>query len=111
MEDSITCQCGICVYIAGMWFMQKWKKSGSLLQLSLKDHADPRQTFLYKLSQKPGKTRSILSYFSQCILAINAQSSLSLSHSCSLSIWSAMFCKIEFELISQVWSISSTSYW
>ena len=38
----------------GMWFMQKWKKSGSLLQLSLKDHPDPRQTFLYKLSQKPG---------------------------------------------------------
>ncbi|XP_048763051.2 protein FAM135A-like isoform X3 [Ostrea edulis] len=38
----------------GMWFMQKWKKSGSLLQLSLKDHQDPRQTFLYKLSQKPG---------------------------------------------------------
>ncbi|XP_052686477.1 protein FAM135B-like isoform X6 [Crassostrea angulata] len=38
----------------GMWFMQKWKKSGSLLQLSLKDHQDPRQTFLYKLSQKQG---------------------------------------------------------
>ncbi|KAK6989148.1 protein FAM135A [Biomphalaria glabrata] len=37
----------------GMWFMQKWKKSGSLLQLSLKDHNDLRQTFLYKLSQKP----------------------------------------------------------
>ncbi|XP_012939766.1 protein FAM135A isoform X5 [Aplysia californica] len=37
----------------GMWFMQKWKKSGSLLQLSLKDHTDPRQTFLFKLSQKP----------------------------------------------------------
>lgn len=38
-----------------MWFMQKWKKSGSLLQLSLKDQQDPRQTFLYKLSQKPGQ--------------------------------------------------------
>ncbi|XP_052090372.1 protein FAM135A-like [Mytilus californianus] len=38
----------------GMWFMQKWKKSGSLLQLSLKDNVDPRQSFLYKLSQKPG---------------------------------------------------------
>ncbi|XP_060077402.1 protein FAM135A-like [Ylistrum balloti] len=38
----------------GMWFMQKWKKSGSLLQLSLKDHNDPRQSFLYKLSQKAG---------------------------------------------------------
>ena len=37
-----------------MWFMQKWKKSGSLLQLSLKDSIDPRQSFIYKLSQKPG---------------------------------------------------------
>ena len=35
--------------------MQKWKKSGSLLQLSLKDHTDPRQTFLYQLSTKPGQ--------------------------------------------------------
>ncbi|GIY28960.1 protein FAM135A [Caerostris extrusa] len=38
----------------GMWFMQKWKKSGSLLQLSMKDASDLRQTFLYKLSQKSG---------------------------------------------------------
>ncbi|XP_024082502.1 uncharacterized protein LOC106663063 [Cimex lectularius] len=36
----------------GMWFMQKWKKSGSLLQLSLRDAADVRDTFLYKLSQR-----------------------------------------------------------
>ena len=56
------CVCGLCgryvcvcvVCVVGMWLMQKWKKSGSLLQLSLKDHADPRQTFLYKLSQKTG---------------------------------------------------------
>ncbi len=33
--------------------MQKWKKSGSLLQLSLKDNADLTKTFLYQLSQKP----------------------------------------------------------
>ncbi|XP_071964726.1 protein FAM135A-like [Antedon mediterranea] len=38
----------------GMWFMQKWKKSFSLLQMTLKDHHDPRQTFLYQLSEKPG---------------------------------------------------------
>ncbi|BET03036.1 Protein of unknown function (DUF3657) [Nesidiocoris tenuis] len=36
----------------GMWFMQKWKKSGSLLQLSLRDAADVRDTFLYRLSQR-----------------------------------------------------------
>lgn len=37
----------------GMWLMQKWKKSGSLLQLSLKDQSDVYKTFLYKLSTKP----------------------------------------------------------
>ena len=45
----------VCAVLSGMWFMQKWKKSGSLLQLSLKDHPDPRQTYLYKLSMKPGQ--------------------------------------------------------
>ena len=35
--------------------MQKWKKSDSLLQLSLHDHPDPRQTFIYRLSQSEGK--------------------------------------------------------
>ena len=34
--------------------MQKWKKSDSLLQLSLHDHPDPRQTFIYRLSQSEG---------------------------------------------------------
>jgi len=41
--------------------MQKWKKSGSLLQLSMKDHSDPRQTFLYKLSEKTGELNHWLS--------------------------------------------------
>jgi len=38
--------------VSGMWFIQKWKKSGSLLQLSLKDTTDIRRSFLYRLSQK-----------------------------------------------------------
>lgn len=37
----------------GMWLMQKWKKSCSLSQMSFKDHVEPRQTYLYKLSKKP----------------------------------------------------------
>jgi hypothetical protein len=39
----------------GMWLMQKWKKSCSLSQMSFKDHVDPKQTYLYKLSKKPCK--------------------------------------------------------
>ena len=40
----------------GMWLMQKWKKSCSLSQMSFKDHVDPKQTYLYKLSKKPCKS-------------------------------------------------------
>ena len=39
----------------GMWLMCKFKKNGSLQQLSLKD--DPRElrnSFLYKLSEEKG---------------------------------------------------------
>ena len=55
---------------AGMWFMQKWKKSGSLLQLSLKDHVNPRESFIYKLSQKPGKfnLKIMVFMFIPCII-------------------------------------------
>ncbi|XP_056616672.1 protein FAM135A isoform X1 [Triplophysa dalaica] len=52
----------------GLWFMQKWKKSGSLLQLTCRDHSDPRQTFLYKLSKKAG-----LQYFKNVVLVGSLQ--------------------------------------
>ncbi|CAH1098997.1 unnamed protein product [Psylliodes chrysocephalus] len=52
----------------GMWFMQKWKKSGSLLQLCLKDCVDPRQSFLYRLSQ-----RSTLHHFKNILLCGSGQ--------------------------------------
>lgn len=44
----------VCLCWSGLWLMQKLKKSGSLLQLTFRDHVDPRKTFLYHLSQKPG---------------------------------------------------------
>ena len=52
----------------GMWFMQKWKKSGSLHQLALKDATDIRKTFMYQLSQ-----RSNLHMFRHVILAGSTQ--------------------------------------
>ncbi|XP_038529046.1 protein FAM135A isoform X7 [Canis lupus baileyi] len=52
----------------GLWFMQKWKKSGSLLQLTCRDHSDPRQTFLYRLSNKAG-----LHYFKNVVLVGSLQ--------------------------------------
>ncbi|XP_038664718.1 protein FAM135B-like [Scyliorhinus canicula] len=52
----------------GLWLMQKLKKSSSLLQLTFKDQADPRKTFLYKLSEKPG-----LQYFKNIVLVASTQ--------------------------------------
>ncbi|KAK9871472.1 hypothetical protein WA026_012846 [Henosepilachna vigintioctopunctata] len=52
----------------GMWFMQKWKKSGSLLQLCLKDTTDWRRSFLYTLSQ-----RSTIHHFKNILLCGSSQ--------------------------------------
>ncbi|KAL1502370.1 hypothetical protein ABEB36_007518 [Hypothenemus hampei] len=52
----------------GMWFIQKWKKSGSLQQLCLKDAADLRHSFLYTLSQ-----RSNLHHFKNILLCGSGQ--------------------------------------
>ncbi|KAJ8334230.1 hypothetical protein SKAU_G00398690, partial [Synaphobranchus kaupii] len=52
----------------GLWLMQKLKKSGSLLQLTFRDHPDPRKTFLYLLSQKPG-----LQFFKNVVLVASPQ--------------------------------------
>lgn len=41
----------------GLWFIQKFKKTLSLAQLSMKDSTDIRQTYLYRLSAKPGLER------------------------------------------------------
>ncbi|RUS84618.1 hypothetical protein EGW08_007645 [Elysia chlorotica] len=65
----------------GMWFMQKWKKSGSLLQLALKDHPDPRQTFLYKLSLKP-----VLQHFKHVLLVGSHQDRYVPYHSSRIEI-------------------------
>lgn len=48
--------------------MQRWKKSGSLQQLSLKDAEDPRGSFLYRLART-----SELHHFRYVILSASAQ--------------------------------------
>lgn len=68
----------------GMWFMQKWKKSGSLLQLCLRDSSDLRQTFLYRLSQ-----RSTLHHFKNVVLCGSSQDRYVPSHSARLELCKA----------------------
>jgi hypothetical protein len=47
----------------GMWFLRKFYKSKCLEQLSLTDNEDIRESFMYKLSTKPG-----LGYFKNVLL-------------------------------------------
>ena len=54
--------------LVGLWLMQRWKKSGSLQQLSLKDADDPRNSFLYRLARN-----SELHHFRYVILSASAQ--------------------------------------
>nr|XP_029730602.1 uncharacterized protein LOC115267613 [Aedes albopictus] len=68
----------------GMWFMQKWKKSGSLLQLCLRDAPDPRQSFLFRLSQ-----RSTLHHFKNVLLCGSSQDRYVPPHSARLELCKA----------------------
>ncbi|CAD7083042.1 unnamed protein product [Hermetia illucens] len=68
----------------GMWFMQKWKKSGSLLQLCLRDAPDLRQSFLYRLSQ-----RSTLHHFKNVLLCGSSQDRYVPPHSARLELCKA----------------------
>uniref|UniRef100_A0A1A9ZWH6 DUF676 domain-containing protein n=1 Tax=Glossina pallidipes TaxID=7398 RepID=A0A1A9ZWH6_GLOPL len=68
----------------GMWFMQKWKKSGSLLQLCMRDTSDLRKTFLYRLSQ-----RSTLHHFKNILLCGSSQDRYVPAHSARLELCKA----------------------
>uniref|UniRef100_A0A673BM14 DUF676 domain-containing protein n=1 Tax=Sphaeramia orbicularis TaxID=375764 RepID=A0A673BM14_9TELE len=56
------------MFVSYLFVQFKWKKSGSLLQLTCRDHSDPRQTFLYKLSKKSG-----LQFFKNVVLVGSLQ--------------------------------------
>ncbi|XP_067646267.1 protein FAM135A [Eurosta solidaginis] len=68
----------------GMWFMQKWKKSGSLLQLCMRDTMDLRNSFLYRLSQ-----RSTLHHFKNILLCGSSQDRYVPAHSARLELCKA----------------------
>ena len=52
----------------GMWAVRKWYNSQSLLQLSLKDSPNPRDAFLYHLSEAPN-----FEYFRHVVLLTSPQ--------------------------------------
>lgn len=69
---------------AGLWVMQKWKKSGSLQQLCFRDSSDLRQCFLYRLSQ-----RSTLHHFKNILLCGSSQDRYVPPHSARLELCKA----------------------
>ncbi|XP_031830861.1 protein FAM135A isoform X3 [Nomia melanderi] len=69
---------------AGMWFMQKLKKSDSLLQLAMKDAPDVRRSFMFRLSQK-----SNLEKFKHVLLCGSAQDRYVPLHSARIELCKA----------------------
>ena len=61
---------------AGFWVMRSLKKSTSLSQLSLTDNENPRKTFMYQLSSKPG-----LEYFENVLLVSSPEDRYTPYHS------------------------------
>ena len=66
---------------AGMWVMQRWKKSGSLQQLALKDSSDIRKIFMYKLCEN-----SNLHLFKNVLLAGSSQDKYVPLHSARIEL-------------------------
>ncbi|UJR20758.1 hypothetical protein I4U23_023876 [Adineta vaga] len=86
----------------GMWLMQKWKKSCSLSQMSFKDHVDPKQTYLYKLSKKP-----CLEYFKNILLIASPQDRYVPFHSarieiCKAALKDTVYGSVYVEMISNL---------
>jgi hypothetical protein len=70
----------------GLWLMQKWKKSPSLLQLGLKDSSDIYNTFLYKLSKK-----ATLSCFKHVLIVASPQDRYAPYHSARIEMCKAAY--------------------
>ena len=67
-----------------MWVMQRWKKSGSLQQLAMKDSSDIRQTFMYRLS-----ANSNLHLFKNVLLTGSSQDKYVPIHSARIELCKA----------------------
>lgn len=61
-------QNNISLFRTGFWVLKKWRKSTCLEQLAMTDNADPKETFLYRLSKTKG-----LEFFQAIILVSSHQ--------------------------------------
>mmetsp|Transcript_33699 Transcript_33699/g.81606 ORF Transcript_33699/g.81606 Transcript_33699/m.81606 type:complete len:966 (+) Transcript_33699:70-2967(+) len=65
----------------GIWVLKKWSKSLCLTQLSMTDHQNHEECFVYKLSKKKG-----LEYFKNCLLLASHQDYYSPFHSSRIEL-------------------------
>ncbi|XP_041433685.1 protein FAM135A-like isoform X2 [Xenopus laevis] len=72
------------LFKTGLWLEQLFDKSVSVSQMAFTDHKDPRQTFLYKLSQKTG-----LEHFKNVILVSALQDHIVPYHSTRIEMCKA----------------------
>ncbi|KAF7488241.1 Uncharacterized protein SSS_05221 [Sarcoptes scabiei] len=68
----------------GLWFIQKFKRASSLIQLSMKDSSNLKETFLYRLSKKSG-----LEHFRNILLCGSSQDYYVPIHSAHIELCSA----------------------
>ncbi|GAB5361246.1 hypothetical protein AAMO2058_000697000 [Amorphochlora amoebiformis] len=65
----------------GIWVLKKWSKSLCLTQLSMTDHPNHEDCFVFKLSQKKG-----LEYFKHCLLLASHQDFYAPFHSSRIEL-------------------------
>jgi len=90
---------------SGLWLIRKVTRSSCLTQLSLSDHEDPRQTYIYKLSKQKG-----LEYFKNILLVSSTDDNFTPYHSARIEIpmdviqrdekWGSVFVEIVQNLLT-----------
>jgi pimeloyl-ACP methyl ester carboxylesterase len=87
---------------SGISLLQKWSYSHSLAQVSLRDHDDPRQCYLFQLAQ-----RTELSHFRQVLLLSSPEDHYSPYHSARIEhhdLSDEPWDPIYEELVDHIWS-------
>jgi hypothetical protein len=88
----------ISLFNTGFWVLKQWRKSNFLEQISMTDHSDPRQTFLYKLSKSPG-----LEYFQHVVLMSSFDDQYGPLHSTRAEVTNAWKTAVYSEMVQNLW--------
>jgi len=114
------CHCGYLfgrskLTASGLWAIRMFNKSGCLDQLSLNDHKNPRQTYMYKLAKRKG-----LEYFKNILLVSSMEDKYTPYHSARIEIpegvvkkdekWGMIYEEIAKSLLSPLGHVKLTRF-